>query len=406
MTETTFVFPCDISDSEDDASSDDRENLVFERSAGHVRQHGGQKRKTPANGVGKKSASAAEDSKKNVHVQQAESNTQGDNVPSEHSNDKTAETVESLEMLREKRDSLFKRRSIVYQLMATSVIVMLHGISFLPYFWNNGLMNIRGLGEQTATQWAVLLGFALSCLYTPSMLYRVQMRWTMACGCTIAAVFSVARFYPSVWTLLPCGLLLGLSLGPFYASAGRHVARLACLYEGYQGAAYEQTVITFTAVFFACLSFSPLWISILHIVLFDLTPLIVDPGRLALPDYDCGFYYLWNFDDVYGKVNGLAPELHDALAGQLGSCLICTAAGVLLAITALQDIPFPKTGNALISREKVKDEVKEVTKQIRDANFVLLFPINLCLGFLETFCYTIFVQVQYCYLQVLYLFLK
>ena len=277
--------------------------------------------------------------------------------------------------------------------MATSVVVMLHGISYMPFFWNNSLMNIRSLNEQTATQWSVLAAYCVSCLYTPSFLYRVQMRWTMACGCLVATLFSVARFYPSMYTLAPCGVLLGLSLGPFYSAAGRHVARLSCLYEGHAGSRYEDTVKAFTPVFFACAQFSPLWVSLLHVVLFDLSHFVVDPYRRLPPPGACGFFYMWDFETGFGPTNGMAPEIHDALAAQLGSCLICTIGGVVLSITALQEVEFPRTGNELISKERVTEEVKQVSQKIRDSSFCLLFPVFVCVGLLETFCFSLFVQV-------------
>ena len=374
MSEQVFLFPSDISDSSEESDNE-------ESGAGHVRRQ-------------------RKDLKLNIpspkeNDNKTEENKPGKGKPSKRAKkeDMSVAAAQTLGDLKEAREALFKRRTIVYQLMATCVVVMLHGISFLPYFWSNSLMNIRSIREQTATQWSVLLAYIVSCFYTPSFLYRVQMRWTMACGCLIATLFSVARFYPTLITLVPCGILLGLSLGPFYSAAGRHVARLASLYEGYRGSMYEDTVKAFTPVFFACAQFSPVWVSLLHVVLFDLSHFVLDPHRLLPPSGSCGFFYIWDFKSGYGPTNGMAPEIHDALTAQLGSCLICTIGGVLLSITALQEVEFPRTGNELISKERVTEEVKQVSLKIRDSSFCLLFPIFVCVGFLETYCFSLYVQV-------------
>ena len=210
MAETTFLFPAGPSDESCDSSESENEVLYEE---------------TTRNGHGPHS--------------KPRQTTEEKPPLSEDSQQDPEDIRERIETVREEGKHLLKRRKIIYQLMATSVIVTLHGMSFLPYFFNNSVMNIRTLDQQTATMWSVLVAYCISCLYTPSFLYRVQINWTMACGCVFAAIFSLGRFYHSLYVLIPCGVLLGLSLGPFYSAASRHVARLASTYEGYQGNKYE-----------------------------------------------------------------------------------------------------------------------------------------------------------------------
>ena len=287
----------------------------------------------------------------------------------------------------EKHELVRKRRAIIYQLAATAVVAMLHGLSMVPFFWNSVLLNVYDLTTQTVTLWCFFGGLLFSCMLIPVTLKKVPMKWILCSGCVTATLFSCARFYPKLYLMIPASALHGLTLGPFYTAVFSHISKLSIQHEGYQGKPYRETVIAFTAVCTGILSCAPFLLALFRVII--LKVIGASHPDVAPTSAECGFNYLWNWMDKFKAQNGLSPELYEIQA-VLGACLICSLGGIVLIFVVLEEYHLPSHEMG----ERPQQQFTMICEKLKDANHILLFPIAFAVGMFETFCYTLYAQVS------------
>ena len=64
----------------------------------------------------------------------------------------------------------------------------------------------------------------------PVIMHKVTPKWTVLLSCTCMMSFTIANFYPVWYTLLPAGVLVGLTQGPMWISHGVYVTVMGVEY--------------------------------------------------------------------------------------------------------------------------------------------------------------------------------
>lgn len=288
--------------------------------------------------------------------------------------------------LLEEHDLAKKRRAIWYQVMAISAVAMLHGMSVVPAFWNSLLLNIYEIKTQSVTLGLVVVCYIISCFISPAITNRLPLKLTLVIGCLSASAFTAARLFPKLYIMIPASIFMGITLAPFYSTIFKYICNLSTQYEGYQGYSYKDSVYTFTSVCFGWICCSPAWLSLLHIIIYN----IVGGDQYDSVDYtrvDCGFSYIWDWSEN-NKQQTLSPEVH-SIQALLGSCLVCTLGGILLILIVLQNYKVPEYHT---HTPKHQSSCSFFAEFLVETNHLLLIPIYLGTAAFEIFCYTLFGQ--------------
>lgn len=383
MTSQTFTFVSDSSDS-DSQDSDDQSALLKKhetnKGAGHSRKQ-----------VKYKTEVRKDENENNNRKPKIPPCSPPNGVLKKLKKTKIKSVKDGMKQL-EKHELEKKRRTILYQLMVTSAIAMLHGLSVLPYFWYTIFLNVHELKTQTISMWCLLVAYILSYAISPFIIQRLSLKWTLSIGSIAGALFVAVRFLPKLYLVIPGSILVGLTIGPFYTAIHSHICHLSTQYEAYHGGTYKEAVFKFTAIFNGWTSCTPLWLSVLHIVIFNIvggdnSDDILSPGQ------DCGYSYLWDWSTSAAVANGLSPEFHSVQA-LLGSCLVCALGALLLTIVALADYKAPIHLKSSYAGDALKGEIHSNLEQLKNSNLMLMFPLFFGIGMLELFCYTLYGQVK------------
>ena len=141
------------------------------------------------------------------------------------------------------------KRNVLYNLFTVSIVFMLEGTTFSLRLLESSVHRRKGAG--TLAVGSIFLGTFVSCLVSPLIIHFLGLKRTFTFGWMTFCIFTLANFFPSIYILVPTGLLAGFMLGPVLASQGTYVTTLAAEYAAaINTRQWMATISIFNGIFF------------------------------------------------------------------------------------------------------------------------------------------------------------
>lgn len=115
-----------------------------------------------------------------------------------------------------------------------------------------------GLG--TVSLSAIYAALVVSCIFLPTLVIRkLTAKWTLCVSMLCYAPYIAAQFYPTFYTLVPAGILVGLGAAPMWASKATYLTQLGQVYAKLTEQSVEAIIVRFFGFFFLAWQTAELW---------------------------------------------------------------------------------------------------------------------------------------------------
>lgn len=115
-----------------------------------------------------------------------------------------------------------------------------------------------GLG--TVSLSAIYAALVVSCIFLPTLVIRkLTVKWTLCVSMLCYAPYIAAQFYPTFYTLVPAGILVGLGAAPMWASKATYLTQLGQVYAKITEQSVEAIIVRFFGFFFLAWQTAELW---------------------------------------------------------------------------------------------------------------------------------------------------
>ncbi|XP_055586539.1 UNC93-like protein [Uranotaenia lowii] len=253
-----------------------------------------------------------------------------------------------------------------------------------------------GLGTiSLATIYAALV---VSCIFLPTLIIRkLTVKWTLCVSMLCYAPYIGAQFYPTFYTLIPAGVLVGLGAAPMWASKATYLTQLGQVYAKLTEQSVEAIIVRFFGFFFLAWQTAELWGNLISSLVLSSGAhgggAIVHDDNDTINQYDtCGA----NFCPVATTDNANLARPPDSEIYEISSIyLACIVAAVV--IIALFMDPLSRYGEkrrGSISAVEVSgiQLLSATFKQMKKVNQQLLILITIFIGMEQAFIGAEFTQ--------------
>ncbi|KAL1516984.1 hypothetical protein ABEB36_000808 [Hypothenemus hampei] len=115
-----------------------------------------------------------------------------------------------------------------------------------------------GLGTLSLS--SVFAALVVSCIFVPSFLIKkLTVKWTLCISMLCYAPYMAAQFYPRFYTLIPCGIIVGIGAAPMWASKATYLTQVAGVYAKLTDQAVDAIIVRFFGFFFLAWQSAELW---------------------------------------------------------------------------------------------------------------------------------------------------
>ena len=297
-----------------------------------------------------------------------------------HSEDKTEKSVEFDNSMTVKQE----KWRIIKNVMVISFAFMLGFTAFQSMSALQSSINqVHGLG--TYSNVAIYAASIISAILLPSFVIKhLTVKWTLTCSLFSYTVYICTNFYPTFYTIVPGGAIVGLAAGPLWTSKCTYLKQVAARYATILDVKLETITARFFGIFFFFNSSS----FILGNLISSLILTKDDDGSEPNTDFStCGT----NYCPDSSLPDDTTPVSNTA---------IFTLAGVYLALSVMAWVlmaVFVDPLSKFVSPDKVDSEGKKVEekstftlinatlKQMIKPDQLLIIPITLWSGMEQGF---------------------
>ncbi|XP_070577735.1 UNC93-like protein [Ptychodera flava] len=92
--------------------------------------------------------------------------------------------------------------------------------------------------------------FILSCNMAPLILHHIGTKWSVIFGLLGNSVYAAVHFHPHHYTLIPASILLGVVMGPMWASQSTHIVTCAVRYAELTNQHHNVIISQFMGIFY------------------------------------------------------------------------------------------------------------------------------------------------------------
>ncbi|XP_050311698.1 UNC93-like protein isoform X2 [Anthonomus grandis grandis] len=244
-----------------------------------------------------------------------------------------------------------------------------------------------GLGTLSLS--SIFAALVVSCIFVPSFLIkRLTVKWTLCISMLCYAPYIASQFYPKFYTLIPCGIIVGIGAAPMWASKATYLTQVAGVYAKLTDQAVDAIIVRFFGFFFLAWQTAELWGNLISSLVLS-NPHGSDSGHPT--DYSkCGANFCSSISNSEGDEGVAKNELYTIM----GIYLACIIVAVIL-IVLLVD-PLSRYGE-----KQRRNSAADLTGiQLLSATFIqlkkpyqqLLIPITIYIGVEQAFIAADFTQ--------------
>ncbi|XP_048525167.1 UNC93-like protein isoform X2 [Dendroctonus ponderosae] len=243
-----------------------------------------------------------------------------------------------------------------------------------------------GLGTLSLS--SIFAALVVSCIFVPSFLIkRLTVKWTLCLSMLCYAPYIASQFYPRFYTLIPCGIIVGIGAAPMWASKATYLTQVAGVYAKLTDQAVDAIIVRFFGFFFLAWQTAELWGNLISSLVLS-NPHGTDAGTT---DYDlCGANFCASISNSDETSAVASSELFEIMSIYLA----CIIVAVIL-IVILVD-PLSRYGE----RQRRNSAVELTGIQLLSATFIqlkkpyqqLLIPMTIYIGVEQAFISADFTQ--------------
>lgn len=245
-----------------------------------------------------------------------------------------------------------------------------------------------GLGTLSLS--SIFAALVVSCIFVPSFLIkRLSVKWTLCVSMLCYAPYIASQFYPKFYTLIPCGIIVGIGAAPMWASKATYVTQVAGVYAKLTDQAVDAIIVRFFGFFFLAWQTAELWGNLISSLVLSNPHGASSHGNSTTYD-KCGANFCSSVSNSEDSSGVASSEIYEIMS----IYLTCIIVAVLL-IVILVD-PLSRYGE----RQRRNSAVELTGIQLLSATFIqlkkpyqqLLIPITIYIGVEQAFISADFTQ--------------
>ncbi|CAG4971294.1 unnamed protein product [Colias eurytheme] len=275
-------------------------------------------------------------------------------------------------------------RRIVKNVVVISLAFM---VQFTAY---SGAANLQssinaeaGLG--TASLAAVYAGLIFSNIFLPVVVIRwLGTKWAMSLSFVAYMPYIAAQLWPSFYTLIPAGLIVGLGGGPLWCSKCTYLSVVSEAHSKISNISAEALLTRFLGLFFMIFQLNQVWGNLISSVVLssgDNQAAVTAVNETLIPEL-CGANFLPSAD----AGEALLPQPIEKIQMIAGIYLACMAAAALIIAIGVDSMKRYDSGRTGSGSNLSGMALLAVTlKLLVEPNQLMLVIINIFIGMQQAF---------------------
>ncbi|CAB3261661.1 unnamed protein product [Arctia plantaginis] len=263
-------------------------------------------------------------------------------------------------------------------------------VTFMVYFTAYcGTTNLQssihaeaGLG--TASLAALFCGALLSNIFLTSVVMKwLGAKWAICSALTAYLPYIASQLYPTFYTMVPAGFLLGLGAGPLWCSKGTYLSTIAKAHSSLTKIPAETLLLRFFGFFFMIFQMGQIWGNLISSLVISMNnkAAVTSVNKTMIPKL-CGANFL-PFKDAHEALPTQPPEKIQILTGIFFACVLGAVFIVAVGLDSMKryDSCRKNAGSSLSGLALLA----VTSKNLADRNQVLLIPITIFIGLNQAF---------------------
>ena len=160
-------------------------------------------------------------------------------------------TSENTEHSNDKFSNLGNQKyTILKNVIVISIAFMLQFTAFKSMsVLQSSINNVDGLGTWSNT--AIYGALLVSSLFLPSyIIQKLSVKWTIPICMFCYSIYIATQFYPTFYTIIPSGILVGIAAAPLWSAKCIYLTRLGEIYAEILTSEVEPILVRFFGIFF------------------------------------------------------------------------------------------------------------------------------------------------------------
>ena len=143
-----------------------------------------------------------------------------------------------------------QKHNILKNVIVISIAFMLQFTAFKSMsVLQSSINNVDGLGTWSNT--AIYAALLVSSLFLPSyIIQKLSVKWTIPICMFCYSIYIATQFYPTFYTIIPSGVLVGIAAAPLWSAKCTYLTRLGEIYAEILTSEVEPILVRFFGIFF------------------------------------------------------------------------------------------------------------------------------------------------------------
>ncbi|XP_066260260.1 UNC93-like protein isoform X2 [Euwallacea similis] len=245
-----------------------------------------------------------------------------------------------------------------------------------------------GLGTLSLS--SIFAALVVSCIFVPSFLIkRLTVKWTLCLSMLCYAPYIASQFYPRFYTLIPCGIIVGIGAAPMWASKATYLTQVAGVYAKLTDQAVDAIIVRFFGFFFLAWQSAEVWGNLISSLVLS-NPHGTDSGSDG--DYDlCGANFCSSASNSEDDSSVDSGELYEIMSIYL-ACIIAAVILIVILVDPLSRYGEKQRRNSGAAELSGIQLLSATFIQLKKPYQQLLIPITIYIGVEQAFISADFTQ--------------
>ncbi|XP_076262832.1 UNC93-like protein isoform X2 [Rhynchophorus ferrugineus] len=246
-----------------------------------------------------------------------------------------------------------------------------------------------GLGTLSLS--SIFAALVVSCIFVPSFLIkRLTVKWTLCLSMLCYAPYIAAQFYPKFYTLIPCGIIVGIGAAPMWASKATYLTQVAGVYAKLTDQAVDAIIVRFFGFFFLAWQTAELWGNLISSLVLS-NPHGSSSSHSNGTDYsNCGANFCASVGNNEESSGVASTEIYEIMSIYL-ACIVLAVLLIVMLVDPLSRYGERQRRNSAAELSGIQ-LLSATAYQLKKPYQQLLIPITVYIGVEQAFISADFTQ--------------
>ncbi|CAG9764674.1 unnamed protein product [Ceutorhynchus assimilis] len=246
-----------------------------------------------------------------------------------------------------------------------------------------------GLGTLSLS--SIFAALVVSCIFVPSFLIkRLTVKWTLCISMLCYAPYIASQFYPRFYTLIPCGIIVGIGAAPMWASKATYLTQVAGVYAKLTDQAVDAIIVRFFGFFFLAWQTAELWGNLISSLVLS-NPHGSDDGHGTTDYSQCGANFCASISNSEESTGVASSELYEIMSIYL-ACIILAVLLIVMLVDPLSRYGEKQRRNSGAAELSGIQLLSATFIQLKKPYQQLLIPMTIYIGVEQAFISADFTQ--------------